>query len=46
VIWVMWRLVSVHLDTQLVSVRHRCMVCAEHSIGLEIVLDTANGTPR
>ena len=24
----------------------RCMVCAEHTIGLEIVLDTLDGTPR
>jgi hypothetical protein len=23
----------------------RCMVCAKHTIGLEIILDTPNGTP-
>ena len=24
----------------------RCMVCAERTIGLEIILDTLDGTPR
>jgi hypothetical protein len=24
----------------------RCTVCAEHTIGLEIILDTLDGTPR
>ena len=24
----------------------RCMVCAEHTIGLEIILDAPDGTPR
>ena len=37
--WVMWNLVSVHLDTVLVSVQDRCMVCARCNIGSEIVLD-------
>ena len=23
-----------------------CMVCAEHTIGLEIILDAPDGTPR
>ena len=43
---VMWNLVSVHLDTVLVSVQDRCMVCAKHTIGPEIVLETPDGTPR
>jgi hypothetical protein len=34
----MWNLVSVHLDTFLVSVQDRFMVCAKHTIGLETVL--------
>ena len=42
---VMWNLVSVHLDTVLVSVQDRCMVCAKHTIGSEIVLETPDGTP-
>ena len=29
----------------LVLVQHRCMVCAKCIIGLEIVLDTPDGTP-
>jgi hypothetical protein len=37
--WVMWNLVSVHLDTVLVSVQDWCMVCAKHAIGSEILLD-------
>jgi hypothetical protein len=27
-------------------VQDRCMVCAKRSIGLEIILEEANGTPR
>jgi hypothetical protein len=23
----------------------RCMICVEHNIGLEIILDTPDGTP-
>ena len=44
--WVMLNHVSVHLEMVLVSVQDRCMVCAKHTIGVEIVLDTPNGTPR
>jgi hypothetical protein len=29
-----------------VSVQERCTVCAKHTIGSEIVLDTLDGTPR
>jgi hypothetical protein len=42
----MWNLISVHLDTMLVSVDDRCMVCAKRTIGSEIILDTPDGTPR
>jgi hypothetical protein len=42
----MANLVSVHLETVLVSVQDRCMVCAKHTIGSAIVLDTPDGTPR
>jgi hypothetical protein len=41
---IMWNLISVHLETVLVSVQYRCMVCAERTIGLEIVLDAPDGT--
>jgi hypothetical protein len=44
--WVMWNLVSIRFETVLVSVQYRCMVCAECTMGLEIVLDTSDDTPR
>jgi hypothetical protein len=44
--WVMWNLVSVRLETVLVSVQYRCMVCTKCTVGLEIVLDAPDGTPR
>ena len=28
------------------SVQDRCMVCAKHTIGSEIVLDVPDGTPQ
>jgi hypothetical protein len=42
----MWNLVSVRFETVLVSVQYRCMVCAERTTGLEIILDAPDGTPR
>jgi hypothetical protein len=45
VTWVVWNLVLVCLETVLVSVQERCTVCIEHTIGIEIVLDTHDGTP-
>ena len=36
----MWNLTSFLLETVLVPVQLRCMVCARHTIGLEIILDT------
>jgi hypothetical protein len=44
--WVMWNLVLVHLETLLVSMQNRCMVCTERTIGSEIVLDAPVGTTR
>ena len=38
--WVMWNLVSIHLEIVLVLVQDRCTVCAKRTIGSEIVLDT------
>jgi hypothetical protein len=43
---VMWDLISDRLETVLVLVQDRCTVCAKHTIGLEIVSDTPDGTPR
>jgi hypothetical protein len=40
-----WKLVSVRLETVLVSVQDRCTVCAERTIGSKTVLDAPDGTP-
>ena len=37
--WVLWNLVSVCLETVLVSVQDRCMVCAKNTIGSKIILE-------
>ena len=34
------------LDIVLILMPDRCMVCVERTIGLEIVLDAPDGTPR
>ena len=36
---VTWNLVSVHLETMLLSVQDRCTVCAKCIIGSEIIID-------
>jgi hypothetical protein len=33
--WVMWNLILVRLETVLVSVQDRCIICAECTIGSE-----------
>jgi hypothetical protein len=35
----MWDLVSFNLETELVSVKDRCTVCAKCTIGSKIILD-------
>ena len=42
--WVMWSLVSVRLETVLVSVQDRCTVYAKCATGVAIVLGVPNGT--
>jgi hypothetical protein len=37
---------SVRLETVLVLVQDRCMVCAKRTIGLGIILDAPDGTHR
>ena len=37
---------SVRLEMVLVLVQDRCTVCARRTIGLDIVLDAPDGTPR
>jgi hypothetical protein len=44
--WVKWNLTSFCLDTMLVSVQDRCTVCTKRTIGLEIILDALDGSPR
>jgi hypothetical protein len=46
VTWVMWNLIFVCLETMLVSVQDRCIVCAKRTIGSEMVLDRSDGSPR
>jgi hypothetical protein len=46
VMWNKWSLVLVHLETVLVSVQDRCTVCAKHTVGLEIISDALDSTPR
>jgi hypothetical protein len=41
-----WKCDSVRLEIVLILTQDRCMVCAEHTIGSEIVLDAPNGTPK
>ena len=40
----MWNVTCFRLETVLVSVQDRCMVCARRTIGSEIILDAPNGT--
>ena len=46
VTWDMWNLVLVRLETVLVSVHDRCIVCAKRTIGSEMLLHAPDGTPR
>ena len=39
-------LVLVYLEIVLSLTQDRCMVCAERTIGSEIILDEPDGTPR
>jgi hypothetical protein len=41
-----WKLVSVCLDTVLILIQDTCTVCAERTVGSEIILDAPDGTPR
>jgi hypothetical protein len=45
VMWVMWNLLSVHLEIVSVSVQDRCTIWAEHTLE-KIILDAHDGTPR
>ena len=40
-----WKLVSVRLEIVLILTQDRCTVCAERTIGSEIILDAPDRTP-
>jgi hypothetical protein len=42
----MVNLVLVYLEMVLVSVQDRCMGCGKRTIGLEIIVEEDDGTPR
>jgi hypothetical protein len=42
----MWNLDLVRLGTVFVLVQDRCTVCIEYTKGIEIILDTVDGTSR
>jgi hypothetical protein len=44
--WVMWNLISVSIDTVLVSLQDRFIVSTERTTSLKIILDTNDGTAR
>jgi hypothetical protein len=41
-----WKHVSVCLEIVLISMQDSCSVCADRIIGIEIILDAPDGTPR
>jgi hypothetical protein len=41
-----WKLVLVCLEIVLILMQYRCMVCAKHTIGSEIILDAPDGNLR
>ena len=43
-LWLKWKVVSVHLKIVLILMQDWCTVCDEHTIGSEIILDAPNGT--
>jgi hypothetical protein len=44
--WVKWKLVSICLEIVLILSQARCIVCAEYTTGMEIILGTPVGTHR
>ena len=46
VTWLKWKLVFVRLEIVLILTQDRYTVCAEQTIGLEIILEAPDGTPR
>jgi hypothetical protein len=46
VAWIKWKIIFMCLEIVLISKQDRCMVCADCTIGLEIILDAPDSTPR
>ena len=44
--WLKGKLVLIHLEIVLILTQERYTVCAERTIGLEIILEAPDGTPR
>jgi hypothetical protein len=42
----MWKVVSFHFEIVLILTQDRCTACAKCTIGIVIVLDAPDGTPR
>ena len=42
--WVKWKLILLRLEMVLVLAQNMCTVCAECTMGMEIVLDVLDGT--
>ena len=43
--WVMWKLILLLLEIVLLLAQDRCTVCAECTMGMEIILAVPDGTP-
>ena len=41
-----WKLDSFYFEIVLILTEDRCIVCAERTIGTEVILDANVGTPR
>jgi hypothetical protein len=41
-----WKLEGIHLEILLILTKDRCMICAECTRSLEIILDAPDATPR
>jgi hypothetical protein len=41
-----WKLVLIRLEIVLILTQDTCTICAKCIIGLEIILDVSNATPR
>ena len=43
--WVKWKLILLRLEIVLILAQDRCTVCAECTMGMEIILAVPDGTP-